>query len=298
MRYSLTFILAVLGMVSVSLTGCGSVPQPFRPDIEDKAANPSLISDLNTGVFVLPLEGPTIWVGWAMAEAMATALRERSVAASTWSSNRASLFLASWGEGRPLSDGRIELLLSWTLSDGAGRVLGERKQKTVPPPEFWHSPSKEMFLEIAKKSAGRIARWVMPRTRDRARIALPNIRILPLDDAPGDAKISLVQAVSYYLKRRRVKVVTSLEAADLTVGVQITVSTLTDQRETVRITWTVLDDENKIIGTVDQENSVESGRLNKPWREIAGAVGEGAAEGIAGLAKEFAQSRVKSGNSP
>ena len=178
------------------------------------------------------------------------------------------------------------------------RVLGERKQKTVPPPEFWHSPSKEMFLEIAKKSAGRIAGWVMPRTRDRARIALPNIRILPLDDAPGDAKISLVQAVSYYLKRRRVKVVTSLEAADLTVGVQITVSTLTDQRETVRITWTVLDDENKIIGTVDQENSVESGRLNKPWREIAGAVGEGAAEGIAGLAKEFAQSRVKSGNSP
>ncbi|MBL6598155.1 MAG: hypothetical protein ISP41_04630 [Alphaproteobacteria bacterium] len=286
MRFDLRAILA-LAMVSAAV-GCGPIPQPFRPPEWAKKHNEFLLAPLSAGVVVRGIEGPVGWVGDALTKAMAEALRERGIAAgSTWS-NRLSLGLSGSGYQALHPDKRPELIMTWTLTEPGGAIRERREIRVTPPDAFWETPTAAMFRDVAERNAERIVSWIDPTRQERAPdiAGLPSLAILPIESAPGDGATSLARAVDLALKAERMRIVDS-DAADLIVTPRIEVTPAPDRSEDVRLIWIVSTSDSVEIGRIDQENRIPQGQLDGRWGAVAVAIADGAAQGIADLARAY-----------
>lgn len=295
MRIDLRLALA-LGMAGLAVA-CGSIPQPFRPPEWAKKHNEFLLAPLSAGVVVRGIEGPVGWVGDALTKAMAEALRERGIAAgSTWS-NRLSLGLSGSGYQRLHRDQRPELVMTWTLTEPGGAIRERREILVTPSDAFWEAPTAAMFRDVAERNAEQIISWIDPTRRERAPAIAdtPTLAILPIESAPGDGAISLARAVDLALKAERIQIVGSDEAR-LIVTPRIEVASAPNQSEDVRLVWVVSTAEGVEIGRVDQENRIPAGQLDGRWGAVAVAIADGAAQGIADLARAYRDAPGASGS--
>jgi len=294
MRIDLRLALA-LGMVGLAM-GCGPIPQPFRPPEWAKKHNEFLLAPLSAGVVVRGIEGPVGWVGDALTKAMAEALRERGIAAgSTWS-NRLSLGLSGSGYQRLHRDQSPELVMTWTLTEPGGAIRERREIQVTPPDAFWEAPTAAMFRDVAERNAEQIMSWIDPTRGERvpAIADTPTLAILPIESAPGDGATSLARAVDLALRAERIQIVDSREAR-LIVTPRIEVAPAPNQSEDVRLVWIVSTTEGLEIGRVDQENRIPAGQLDGRWGAVAVAIADGAAQGIADLARAWRDAPGASG---
>jgi hypothetical protein len=286
MRADLRLISSlVLGAL---IAGCGQIPQPFQPPEWEKEHNEFLLAPLATGVTVRRIEGPVGWVGDAMTQAMAEALREKGIAAGSKWSNRLALTLAGSGYQKLHEAKAPELVMSWTLFEPGGRVRDRRDVSITPPDAFWEAPTADMFREVAERNAEIVVAWIDPTREDRTPVTaeLPSIVIMPIEGAPGDGATSLARAVILALRAERIAV-TENGTGDLVVTSKVEVTPAPDKTEDVRVTWIVSRPEGALIGRVAQENQIPAGQLDDRWGAVAVAIADGAAAGIAGLARAY-----------
>lgn len=292
MRLGLITALALAGAMSVS--ACGSIPQPFRPAESSKKHNEFLLAPNSAGVVVRGIEGPVGWVGDALTEAMVAALRDRGIAAGSKWSNRLSLQLSGGGYQKLHPDRPPELVMTWTLAGSDGTIREQRETRTTPANDFWEQPTPAMFRDVADRNAEMVLSWIVPTGRDQGPIDLkmPSLSIAPVEGAPGDGDISLGRAVELALKAERLPIVDTGEG-DLAVVSRIEVVPAPDNSEDVSITWILLKADGSEIGRVAQENRIPAGQLNGRWGAIAVAIADGAADGIARLARAYRDARAR-----
>ncbi|MEE8516781.1 MAG: hypothetical protein V3T02_09110 [Alphaproteobacteria bacterium] len=287
-------------MAGAVIAACQPLPQPFAP--ADKFANRLLAPGLRTGtatdgitgIHVRPIEGAPKPVDAALARAMAKALRDLDVAAGTRARNRDSLFLVGRAENTVRDAERLDIRISWRLSDSQGRIIGRHQQRKTVRRDAWFGGAGPLLSTIASGAAWKISRFIGDATTAMA-LPRPPIAIPPVDGAPGDGAKSLARAMTRELARAGIKI--SADAGDqglmLLGDVRIGEGGATQR---IDITWTLIRGDGSRIGTVSQGTEIKAGSLDGPWGATATAIARDAASGVVDLldrmaAKNLAQRR-------
>lgn len=271
---------AVAAAVLLSAAACGQVPQPFSKDEANLTRAPFLIAPTTEGMVVLPVEGVDPETGELIADLAAAALQKHEIAASVRASNRASLFLS--GTGRRLPDGAMEI--AWTLARSDGTVIGERVDAI--------SSDAQLAASTAK-----IADWLRPRRAPPVRV-LPKVVVTKVAGAPADGNDLLRRAMSLALNRSPVQLTPAPVENGHVVSGDVSVTRLQDGRDKVVISWIVTDASGTRVGSVDQENAVPGGSLDRGWGAVAAPIADSAVGGVVALLKESEAAKAAAGAAP
>lgn len=266
----LDHVIRVVAAVAMLLAaaGCGPVPQPFSKEEANLSKAPFLIAPTTEGVVVLPVEGVDPETGELIADLTAAALQKQEIAANVRSSNRDSLFLA--GSGRRLGNGAMEI--AWTLARGDGTVIGERTDAISSDDDL-------------ARSTASIAEWLRPRRVPPVRTT-PKVAMTEVGGAGGDGNMLLRRAMALALGRAPVELTPAVAENGHVVSGAVTVTRLPDGRDKVAISWVVSDAAGKQIGTVDQENAVPGGSLDRSWGAVAAPIADSAVGGVVALLRQ------------
>ncbi len=285
----LALLFVGLGLL---IAGCGQLPRPFQP--ADKTANALLDPKAVAGVLVLPLAHDRPGAPEAAAEALASALRARNVAASTRGWNAASRILTGRATIQSLPDGKEELLLFWELADAKGGRLDHFAQRSELTPGAWQTGDPTSIAAVMDQAAVQIAAVVQgPRPGAALSPAHPRGRlaIQPMTGLPGDGAQSLAEALRRQLLAAGLPVAERPGADDLLVTCAVILGQPLGPWQEVTVVWTVsrVRDGGE-LGQITQQNRVPAGRLDGPWGTISTGIAEGAAHGIIQVLERVAQS--------
>ena len=249
------------------VAGCGQLPQPFAKSQADLARAPFLIAPATEGVVVWPLIGVDDETADTVTSMAVEALQDRGVAASARASNRASLILT--GAARRLPSGALEI--TWTLSRPDGVIVGERIDAIA---------SDDRFAE----SMTSVAAWVVPEPTAPAEpdIAIA-VTVFGVGGAPGNGNDLLMRAIGQALTRADVTVSGHLPADGHALQGEVTIERLDSGLDLVTVSWVVMDAQGRELGTVDQQNTVPPGYLDKNWGPVAAPIAEAAVDGVVAL---------------
>jgi hypothetical protein len=268
----------VLVLLAATLSGCQAYPRPFED--ENKAENKLLFLAGRGGIVVLPVEGAPSPEG--LARAVADELQRHDLAASIIRTSDEATSLAGTAKQRQFDAGRDEIELDWLYKDAEGKVLGSDSGRWLVPAEPWRNSDPSAFLGVALASGPSLARLIEGDKKsapdDRRRVI-----VYPVDGAPGDGRTSLKQAMERALQRRSIKIETEAEDGTLVVLGTVKVTPAGAGQDHVAISWSVINHEGQSLGVIDQENTIRAGMLDGPWGDIAVAVADAAAGGLADL---------------
>lgn len=256
------------------LGACGSLPRPFQPDMKAED-NPLLILPDRGGVVVRTVAGLDDGAAGELAERLADALRRENVVASTSRGNAASFTID--GTTARASDGAPMARLA--LRDGTGAVVKEEVVRLA-------SPSQAGGLDLAaaaKAAAAAFAPAILPPIVAAALPSTQAIKIGQIRGAPGEGGTALVRALDYALRRTGTKLADAADPEALAVDGEMRIAPKGARMRSVAVVWTVRRPDGSELGQVRQENDVPADLIDRAWAELAAAVAEGAADGIADL---------------
>lgn len=280
--------LCVAGLVAA----CQPLPRPFAP--KDKGGNALLRPGFSTGIVVNEVEGAPAPAAKALAAAMAAALRASDLPASTYADNRRSLSLHGRAAAEPLDSVRDEIRISWELSDSRGRVFGRHVQRAQALNAAWERGAPALLQALAAQAAPEIARLGDDDAAPAAPPAAgPKLVLLPVDGAPGDGRTSLTRAMAYHLRKGGLEPSEEITDDSLVLLGSVRVSDGVSGMQRVDITWTAIRADGTEVGTITQANRVAPGALDGPWGDIAFAVAEDGAAGVAELLERMADRNLR-----
>ena len=271
------------------VTACQPLPHPFQP--ADKDANALLWPGTRTGIVVKEVAGAP--APRALAGEMARALREADVVASATAGNRQSFLLFASATAAPLDTMRDEIRISWRLEDSRGRPVGEFRQTAQALHPAWKMGAPPLLRALARRAAPEIARLLAATdaSLNPAGGAAPRVVILPIDDAPGDGRNSLVRAMAFHLRKAGVRLSEEITDDSLMLLGSVRLAAAPSGTQRVAITWTAISSEGTEVGTVTQNARVPAGALDGPWGALAHAAAKAAASGVAELIEREAARR-------
>jgi hypothetical protein len=268
----------------LTAAGCQPLPQPFAADAPPQDAPIMTLKD-SAGIVVHPVGGAEAPVPDLLAEAMAEALRNADVPASTQASNRGSYVLTGTAEERSRAGDRAVIALHWQLRGPDGTAAGTYDQTTESSLARWHEGDPALLKELVSAAAPAVADMLQEEgavgVDSEQRIAVPLVA-----GAPGDGARSLARAMEMALRQANVAVA---EGANATAGRHYTVAgkvgmaTAAEGKQKVTVSWTLLGPDGGQIGQVNQENAIAAGSLDGRWGDVAYAVAKSAAGGIVAL---------------
>jgi hypothetical protein len=251
------------------LAGCQPLPHPFA-DLKD-AGGPALRPPDSAGVVVAPIAGAP-----AGADALAAALRDSDVPASTVGGNRSSYRLDAQATVAPLVPGRESVTLDWTLRSAKGAVIGQGTEQRDEDPAAKDGP----WPALAKTVAPKIADLIAGNAPAEANDVPAAVTVRDVAGAPGDGGTSLARAIGVALGRAGVAVGGDARFA---LSCQVAVAPAKGGQQLVTVHWVLARPEGGQVGEVSQQNAVPAGSLDGAWGDIAYAVAGAAAPGIAQL---------------
>jgi hypothetical protein len=290
-----------LALLLLLPAACQPLPQPFADD-RPPPGSPLLTLKDSGGIKVEPVVGAGGEAGPRLAEAMAAALRDQDVPASTDAGNRAGYRLIGSVVEKNLPDGRAAVDLAWELLGPDGSRAGSSTQHAEAPAAAWWGGDETVLAEIAKGGAPRIAALVQEEAPVEAPSAAPPVvAVRAVEGAPGDGSQALTRAMTTALKMAKLgiadeaaqgaaKGAAAKEAAPNAAGAQafvvagrVDVTRPVEGKQQVKIVWSVLTAAGGEIGKVSQENAVPAGSLDGRWGDIAYAVATAASDGIVAI---------------
>ncbi len=287
-------------MAGAVIAACQPLPQPFVPD--DKSANRLLAPGLRTGtaadgitgIHVRPIAGAPQPTDANLARAMAKALRGLDLPAGTRARNRGSLFLEGRAEMVARDAERLDIRISWHLTDSQGRPIGRHLQRETVPRDAWFGGAGPLLSALARGAAPKISRFIGDATTAMARPRQP-IALPPVEGAPGDGAKSLARAMARELARAGITIDTGQDGQSLVLLGDVRIGA-GDTTQRIDITWTLIRGDGSRIGTVAQGSEIKAGTLDGPWGATATAIARDAASGVIDLldrmaAKNLAQRR-------
>jgi hypothetical protein len=247
---------------------CQPLPHPFAGDVRPPSS-PVLSPRDSGGVIVAPAAGTSP----AVAEALAAALRDADIPATTLGSgNKASFHLVARTRA-PSAEGR-GISLDWELGSAEGKPLGHGSE----------SGEAGAASELAARAVPGIAKLVQDEPVAVAAVSEPLLAVRPVTGAPGDGGSALTRAMDYALRNAHVALAEKAgdkESFVLTGKVEL--SPPQSGKQQVKVRWQLQRPDGSEIGQVNQENAVPAGSLDGPWGDIAFAVASAAAPGVAAL---------------
>jgi hypothetical protein len=117
-------------------------------------------------------------------------------------------------------------------------------------------------------------------TRTAKKAGPTKVLVAPVTGAPGDGRRSLPTALKKRLYKGGFKLANAASGPIYTVKGTVRLTSTSGGKESIKISWKVLDPNGKTLGTVTQQNTIPKGSLNGPWGAIADAAAGAAADGI------------------
>lgn len=287
MRHALRARLTAVALLIVSLAGCQPLPQPFAED-RPPPGSPILTPKDGAGIAVQPIDGVPASLATGLAEAMAAALQDSDVPASTQVSNRASYRLLGTAREAALSGDRTAIELRWELHGPDGTLTGSQVQKREVSLAAWRAGQAELLSQLAKEAAPRLADLLQEEGSVDVAPGEPTVLVRDVNGAPGDGARSLARAMAASLRQANVAVAVKEPAAPATakpfvVAGTVTMAAIGEGKQKITVSWTLFDPRGAQIGQVNQENAIPAGSLDHAWGDTAYAVANAAAGGIVAL---------------
>ena len=270
MRFSAAAAFATLG-----LAACTSLPHTFEGDKLDPNA-PLLSMPDALGVVVDPVQGTPDAAAPELAGAMAVALQDSDIPASTGTGNTRSFHLVGVGAPVPGMPGLLDM--RWSMRDATGNEIGSETQRLslpegeVPSPTYLAGPMHGVAPKLAT-----LIQDAAPLERQPTR----HLLIRDIDGAPGDGARALKRSLIYLLKQNGTPLTEDIHAPD-TVAVAGTVEAkpAATGQDHIKILWHVLKPDGTEAGVITQENDVPHAAIAGQWGDMAMAVANAAAPDI------------------
>jgi len=267
-------------LTALALAACQPLPHPFA----DQAPPPraAILSPRDSaGIHVEPVAGVPAPFSNALAESLAAALRDAEIPASTAGANKASYRLSGVAHRSRFADGRDAVAVDWELRGPTERSLGVATAG-IPAADLSEATAESAAHALAEQAAPVIARLVQE--EPPAEAAEPRLAIQAVNGAPGDGDRALARAIGGALRRAHVSLVEKpADQASFVLAGTVAVSPPQAGKQQVSVRWALFRPDGKEIGKIDQQNAVPAGSLDHAWGDIAYAVAEAAAPGVAAL---------------
>ncbi|HVA13597.1 MAG TPA: hypothetical protein VNF99_10130 [Stellaceae bacterium] len=276
MRFAL--IVALLSAVSA----CQPLPHPFADDM------PPPNSDLMTppdsaSVMVAPVTGAPAATAQALAAAMATALQNNDVPASTEARNRGSYLLQGQATATDAGGGKLRIAIAWEMISPNGSIEGRQQTDATLPQAAW-GQGGDGVGDLASRAAPMLAKLIETKAPPPVASSDPLIAIHPATGASGDGGQALATAMAAALRRAQVALADYPGAApSFIVEAKVAVAPAISGQQKVSISWRLRRPDGTQIGQVNQENAVDAGSLDRVWGLTAYDAANAAAPGIEAL---------------
>lgn len=279
--------LALISLLAAA--ACQPLPRPFQPDGKRVFISGQLEAGPRAGLIVAAPDGLSEEPSQRLAALVAANLRDRGIAATTGSTKQQRFHLHATAEREkdPFAapEDAVTVTIRWVLKDSIGDVAGTTTQTEEVSPLAWARKNEPMMIAIAARAAPQIER-MLNGYGDTPIPAQPldTVVVYRVDGAPGDGSEALLKGMIRALRIRRVPIVTDIsDDTYVVLGAVYTEEGSTEGQEIVHIEWTVLRPDGQRVGSIKQQNAVESGRLDGAWGNVALAAAGGAAGGIVSL---------------
>ena len=148
---------------------------------------------------------------------------------------------------------------------------------------------------VANQAAPAIAKLVQDEPPKAAEVAEPLLAVRAVTGAPGDGARALPRAMDFALRRVHVAIAEKAEDRESYVLTgRVELSPPASGRQQVRVSWALRRADGSEIGEISQENAVPAGSLDGPWGDIAFAVANAAAPGVAQLIRQAKAAGIRS----
>ncbi len=274
----------VLALVFL-LAACQPIPHPFADSVVPSAL-PALSPPDSNGIVVLPVEGVAAPAAGELGDALAAALRDQDVPASTEASNRHSYRLHTTATSTPLDPVRQTVTLNWQLDGADGKELGAGAVSHVGLEAPGPAGDPVLAAALAADAAPTITRLVVGDTPAAGGGAEAMVALRAVAGAPGDGNDLLARAMVMALGRAGVDVAAGAVPARLFLTGRVEVAPPSGGKQQVKLHWILSKPNGGELGRADQENAVPAGSLDGAWSDIAYAAAAAAAADIAGLVRQ------------
>jgi hypothetical protein len=275
------------------LSACQPVPHPFDQDRPAPSSGVLTPPD-SAGVVVEPIAGAPEPTAHDLAAAMAAALQEDDVPASTSGGNRGSYRLSGKATTKDVGGGNLLINIAWEMRDASGLPASRQDSALTLPDAVWRQGGQGI-AELAHQSAPFLARMVESTAPAPRADIDPLIAVRAITGAPGDGDQSLSQAMADALRRAKLTLVQKPEDKPrFVVEGSVEIAAPADGKQRITISWSLRRAEGGQIGQVKQENAVAAGSLDGAWGLTAYDVANAAAPGIAALIAELQKADAKS----
>jgi hypothetical protein len=240
------------------------------------------------GIIVRPIAGLPEAASAGLAEAMADALQNNDIPASTQVHNRGSYVLTGQARDRALDGDRAAIELRWELHGPDGVSVGTHDQKLEVNQSAWRAGNPVLLADLAKSAAPSVAGLLQEEGAIDAGSDGPNVLVRAVSGAPGDGSRALARAMAASLRQANLAVTEKEPTAETAAKLYVVAGTVTmsaagEGKEKVKVSWALFDPSGAQVGQVSQENAVAAGSLNGHWGDTAYAVANAAAGGIVAL---------------
>jgi len=276
------------------LAACQPLPHPFEHDTPPPNS-PILTPPDSAGIVVAPVAGAPEPAAQALAAAMAKALQENDVPASTGASNRGSYRLSGSASTAPSTEGDLLVSIAWEMRDADGVTVSRQESHLSLPKAAWSQGGGDVAQQLVRQAAPSLAKMVQTTAPAPLAGTETLIAVRTVTGAPGDGGEALMRAMGDALRRANFTLTESTGPAP-TFLVQGTVemSPAANGKQQIRIAWALLRPDGGKIGQVQQENAIPAGSLDGNWGLTAYDVANAAAPGIAALIAESQRVGAKS----
>jgi hypothetical protein len=270
----------LLPLLALLAAACQPLPRPFAGDVPPAAM---LSPRDSAGVYVAPVAGAPTPVAGDLAEAMAAALRDADIPASTRGRNKGSFELHGDAREQPLPGGRVALSVDWELLAADGRSLGHAPSAAEQSAAGWPA-SDTVAPEIAAVATPVIRKLVQDDPPVAAAEPDPAVALRAVSGAPGDGGRALTRAMEVALRHARIVLAAPAGAPpSFVLAGTVMMSPAEPGTQRVQVSWALLRGDGREIGRVSQENAVPAGSLDGAWGDVAYVVAMAATPGVVAL---------------
>ncbi|HUH83575.1 MAG TPA: hypothetical protein VLX85_03140, partial [Stellaceae bacterium] len=236
------------------------------------------------GVVVAPVADASATLAMPLAEAMAAALRDAEIPASTaGTGNKESYHLIAAEREKPHDDGQSSVVIAWELRRADGEPLGHGTTEAEVASAPWQAADKQTLHEVAAKAAPTIAGLMQDDPPKAVPVSEVRLAVRPVTGAPGDGGHALTRAMDFALRHVHIAIAEKQEDESLVLTGKVEMSPPEAGQQQVKVSWALSRPDGHEIGEISQENAVPAHSLDGNWGEIALAVANAAAPGVAQL---------------
>lgn len=270
----------------LALSACQPLPHPFA-DTTPPPNSPLMTPPDSAGIMVEPVGGAPEVTATDLADAMATALQDNDVPASTDARNRQSYVVRGKATVTDAGAGKVHIVVAWEMHAADGAMTGQQIASTTMTQSAWRDGGAGI-TELVGSAAPALAKLIESKAPIPTQSADdPLVAVHLATGAPGDGGQALATAMAAALRRSQLSLADFPGATpSFIVEAAVAVAPPVSGKQQVSIAWTLHRPDGAQIGQVKQENAVDAGSLDKVWGLTAYDAANAAAPGIAALIDE------------